>query len=183
MARGAHGRFCGRGIASRSEVRRFRAQFRENQKQGDGGSGIGKVGHAGNRKLVARGGQIEQGGDYVVVRGRRIERAGLRINSQGEVYVPDSEEEDDMEMEDVAVGLAADGAPGMEVAVDRAPGVEVAAVGRSGLEVSVEGAPGMEFAPDVQAHLDAVLAGIDPMYHDVYISLYKVMVPAFFISN
>ncbi|CAO1942971.1 unnamed protein product [Urochloa humidicola] len=129
MARGAHGRFCGRGIASRSKVRRFRAQFRENQKQGDGGGGIGKVGHAGNRKLVARGGQIEQGGDYVVVRGRRIERAGLRINSQGEVYVPDSEEEDDMETEDVA--------------------------------------------PDVQARLDAVLAGIDPMYHDVYISLYK----------
>ncbi|CAL4913585.1 unnamed protein product [Urochloa decumbens] len=192
MARGANGRFCGRGITSSPGVRRFRAQIRESQKQGDGGS-IGKVADAGNRKLVVRGGQIEQGGDYVVVRGHRIERVGLRINSQGEVYVPDSEEEDDMEMEDVAVGLAAngapgmevaaDGAPGMEVAVDRAPGMEVATDGASGMEVSADrtpglevaadGAPGVEFAPEVQARLDAVLAGIDPLYHDVYISLYK----------
>ncbi|CAN6183776.1 unnamed protein product, partial [Urochloa humidicola] len=126
---------------------------RERQKQGDGG-GIGKVGHAGNRKLVAREGQIEQEGDYVVVRGRRIGRAGLRINSQGEVYLPDSEEEDDMEMEDGAMGLAADGAPGMEVAadgasgmevaVDRAPGIEVAADGASSMELSADGTPGLE---------------------------------------
>jgi hypothetical protein len=77
---------------------------------------------------------------------------------------------------DVVIGdraLAMDGAPAMEVAADRSPAMEVA----------MDGSLAMEVDPEVQARLAAVLADIDPVYHAVFISLYKVMVPAFFKSK
>jgi hypothetical protein len=61
----------------------------------------------------------------------------------------------------------------MEVAVDGSPVMEVVA----------DEALGVELDPEVQARLAAVLSDIDPVYHATFISLYKVMVPAFFKSK
>jgi len=59
-----------------------------------GGSGTGNAGYdRGSSKLGARGDRNEEGGGCLLVRGRRIRRAGLCINKKGEVCAPDSEEE------------------------------------------------------------------------------------------
>jgi hypothetical protein len=39
---------------------------------------------------------------------------------------------------------------------------------------------GMDLAPKVAAHLKEVLANMDPIYHEVFISMYKILVPIFF---
>jgi hypothetical protein len=41
-------------------------------------------------------------------------------------------------------------------------------------------ASGMDLAPEVAAHLKEVLASMDPIYHEVFISMYKILVPIFF---
>ncbi|CAO2174514.1 unnamed protein product [Urochloa humidicola] len=144
MAGGSRGNLRGDEIAGRAGVRRFRLRVRDPRKLG-GSGGTEKVGDAGSRKLMARGGQIERDGGSIVVRARRIGRGGFRINSNGHLYAPDSEEEEpNFEMEDRASSI--------EVAADRAPGAEVA----------VDEALAEEFAPKVQARLEAVLADIDP---------------------
>ncbi|KAF8711374.1 hypothetical protein HU200_029405 [Digitaria exilis] len=198
----AHRRICGGQIAAGLGAGRFH----EGREQGGGGSRQ-KLGVRGGR-IEGHRGQIEGEGGWIVVRGRRIRRAGLRINSKGEVFVPDSEDEDAMEdgvfvpdseeedaMEDEALEgaagmeVAADGARDMEVAAEGARGVEVAADGDPGVELptteapTMDGTPDMELPPEVQARLKKVLAGMDPLYHNVFISLYKVMVPAFFKCN
>ena len=78
--------------------------------------GGNELGRGGDRKLAVHGSQIdghggrlEGEGGWIVVRGWRIGRAGFHINSQGEVFAPDSEDED--AMEDVAL----EGATGMKV--------------------------------------------------------------------
>jgi hypothetical protein len=38
----------------------------------------------------------------------------------------------------------------------------------------------MDLAPEVAARLKEVLARMDPIYHDVFVSMYKVLVPIFF---
>jgi len=38
----------------------------------------------------------------------------------------------------------------------------------------------MDLAPEVAARLKEVLAHMDPIYHDVFVSMYKVLVPIFF---
>ncbi|CAL5027247.1 unnamed protein product [Urochloa decumbens] len=172
------------GIAGGLGVWRSRARIHGGRKlQGRGG--VGKVGGADGREFGAHGGRIEQAEDWIVVRGRRIRRAGFRINSQGDVYVPDSEEEeDDMETEGAApVKVAAACSPTAALAMDVDPAVVVAAHGAPATEVSVDSHPGMELAPEVRARLKVVLAGKDPRYHDFFISLYKVMVPALFKSD
>ncbi|CAN6331899.1 unnamed protein product [Urochloa humidicola] len=121
-----------RGIAGGLVVRRPRAQIHGGRKLRGRGS-IGKVGGADERELGAHGGRIEQ--------------------AEGELYAPDSEEEEaDMETKDVV----AEGAAPVKVA---------------------------DLAPEVQARLKVVLAGKDPRYHEFFISLYKVMVPALFKSD
>ncbi|CAN6245813.1 unnamed protein product [Urochloa humidicola] len=156
MAGGSRGSLRGDEIAGRAGVRRFRLRVRDPRKLG-GGGGTEKVGDAGSRKLMARGGQIERDGGSIVVRARRIGRGGFRINSNGHLYAPDSEEEEgqlyapDSEEEEPNFEME-DRASSIEVAADRAPGAEVA----------VDEAPAEEFAPKVQARLEAVLASIDP---------------------
>ncbi|KAG2627725.1 hypothetical protein PVAP13_3KG262156 [Panicum virgatum] len=150
MAGHGRGRISGGGVAGGLGSRQFHQHIH----------GGNELGHGGDRKLAVHGGQIdghrgrlEGEGGWIVVRGWRIGRAGFHINSQGEVFAPDSEDEDAME----------------DVTANKAPGME--------------GAPGVELPPEVQARLDKVLAGIDPVYHNVFISFYKVMVPAFFKCN
>ncbi|CAN6225952.1 unnamed protein product [Urochloa humidicola] len=146
MAGGSRGSLRGDGIAGRAGVCRFRERIRDPRNVG-GGGGTEKVGDVGSRKLVARGGQIERDSGSIVVRARRIGRGGFRINSKGHLYAPDSEEEEgqlyapDSEEEEPDFEME-DGAPSVEVAVDEAPAEK--------------------FAPEVQARLEAVLAGIDP---------------------
>ncbi|CAN6283792.1 unnamed protein product [Urochloa humidicola] len=180
MAAGARGCLRGGEIAGGLWVRRSRSQVRGGRKFG-GSGGVRKVGGADSRELGAHGGRIEQGESWIVVRGRRIGRAGLRINSEGEVYVPDSEDEEaNMEMEDVvakgvaAVKVAAAHSPAAAVATDVGPTVVVAAHGAPAMELPVDNDPSMVLAPEVQARLKAVLAGKDPRHHDFFISLYKV---------
>lgn len=160
----------GRGMAGGLGTRQLHQHIRGDRKVG-GDRGVGEVGGGVRGKLTGgrgrqidgHGSRIEEGGGSNVTRSRRIGCSGFCINSQGDLFAPDSEDEDFME--DVAL----EGAPGMEVAADKVPGMEYP--------------PGMELPPEVQARLQMVLAGIDPVYHDVFISLYKVMVPAFFKCN
>nr|TKW22128.1 hypothetical protein SEVIR_4G208500v2 [Setaria viridis] len=183
MAAGTHSKLRGGGNAGGP----FCVQIR-GRKLG-GGDNIGKVDDDVTTKLRAREGQIEGNGDqieegrgWIFVRSRRIGRASLRINSQGEVYVPDSEDEDlDMKMDDVAV----EGAAAVMVPAVRSPTVVIvaAADGAPGMEAAADEAPNVELALEVLARLQVVLVGIDPIYHAVFISFYKVMVSAFFKSN
>jgi hypothetical protein len=46
--------------------------------------------------------------------------------------------------------------------------------------VSTDKAKEMDLAPEVAARLKEVVANIDPIYHDVFVSMYKVLVPIFF---
>ncbi|CAO2195144.1 unnamed protein product [Urochloa humidicola] len=168
MAGGARGKLRGGRVAGVSWVCRFRRSQHAGAKLGDGDS-IEKVGGCGSRELGARGGRIEREEDWIVVRGRRIRRAGLRINSQGDVYAPDSEgEQSDMDMKDAARS------PTIAVPTDVGPAVVVSSDGDPPMNVAPDGDPGMELSPEVQERLEVVLAGIDPLYHDVFISLYKV---------
>jgi hypothetical protein len=58
----------------------------------------------------------------------------------------------------------------------------VAGVGAIGEELppQVDEASEMDLAPEVAARLKQVLANIDPIYHGVFVSMYKVLVPIFF---
>ena len=170
MAGHGRGWISGGGVAGGLGSRQFHQHIH----------GGNELGRGGDRKLAVHGGQIdghggrlEGEGGWIVVRGWRIGRAGFHINSQGEVFAPDSEDEDAME------DVASEGATGMKVDAEGAAGMEVTANKAPGME----GDPGMELPPEVQARLDKVLAGIDPVYHNVFISFYKVMVPAFFKCN
>jgi hypothetical protein len=183
---------------------------------------------------------------WIYVRMCRIQRAThVRFNSQGDMYVPDSEDEED------ALEVAANGAVGVElasvVAADRAAGVDPApamavdgatdvdpapaedADGASGVDpaptVAADGAAGVDLAPavatdgaasvdlapvvaadgaavaemkpevatrlakkvlgedphpEVAALLAEVLSKMEPLYHECFIGMYKIMVPIFF---
>jgi hypothetical protein len=87
-----------------------------------GGSGVGEVGGGGgHRKLVVCGGRIEGHGSRI---GREVRllcaatesnAVASASNSQGDLFGPDSEDEDAMEV------MPSKGAPSMEVAAERAP--------------------------------------------------------------
>jgi hypothetical protein len=87
---------------------------------------------------------------WIYVRGCRIRSAGLRFNSQGDVYVPDSEDEED------APEVAADGAASVDLApavvVDGSVGVNLAPA------MATDGAAGVDMAPTVAAD---VAVGVD----------------------
>ncbi|KAG2606365.1 hypothetical protein PVAP13_4NG225022 [Panicum virgatum] len=103
MAAGRRCRSQGRGKVGSPGICRHQVQI-HGRKLG-GGSGTGNAGYdRGSSKLGARGDRNEEGGGCLLVRGRRIRRAGLRINKKGEVCAPDSEEEgSDPEVENAAM--------------------------------------------------------------------------------
>jgi hypothetical protein len=120
---------------------------------------------------------------WIYVRGCRIERAGLRfrVNSQGELYVPDSEDEEEaLEVSangpvdvDLAPVVAADGAAGVDlpptVGADAASDIDlppaVAANGAAGVDlvqaVAANGAASVEMTPEVAASLAKKVLGED----------------------
>ncbi|CAN6311969.1 unnamed protein product [Urochloa humidicola] len=159
-------------------------------------SSVGKIGGGGGKKLCTCGGRIEGRGGRIEGKGGRIDSAGFHIDSQGQLYAPDSEDEGaGVEVEDVVVEgaggmeLAADGAPIEELAADGIPSVELAAVDEALVEdLAADGAPSVEpaavdealyeeFAPEVQERVKVVLAGMDPLYHAVFIDMYKESQP------
>ncbi|CAN6355009.1 unnamed protein product [Urochloa humidicola] len=73
----------------------------------------------------------------------------------------------------LAVAVTLGMGPNAAVAVGGALGMEVTTDGAPVMELAADGAQGMELAPEVQERLKVVLAGIDPVYHAFYISLYK----------
>jgi len=116
-----------------------------------GGSGTGNAGYdRGSSKLGARGDRNEEGGGCLLVRGRRIRRAGLCINKKGEVCAPDSEEEgSDTEVEYAAMEGSAATVPAVEPdAVEAAPGAAAAEAAAGLLPVVVPAArpPAVEAA-------------------------------------
>ncbi|CAL4964606.1 unnamed protein product [Urochloa decumbens] len=129
--------------------------------------------------------------EWICVRGHRIRRSGrMRVDSNGGVYVPDSEDEEaDMEMEVGSVDLANSG--GASVTPDAiavgadgvmGDGIDVAAEGIPADAVNVEEDAGTceEMHPKVAARLKMLLDHIDPTFRDVFVSMLKVLVPAFF---
>ena len=108
--------------------------------------------------------------DSICVRDRRTVRSRLRVNAEGIPYVLDSEDEDsDMEVKTDGVGVVpADGPGGQVLSVEGPPVVDADEVSE------------MDLAPEVAARLKKVLANIDPIYHGVFVSMCKVLVPIFF---
>jgi hypothetical protein len=124
----------------------------------------------------------------ISVRDRRIGWSHLRVNAQGILYVLNSEDEDSgMEVDEDGVGVAAEGATtanGADLSVERPPvsggGVAGEDLSLGPLVVAPDDASGMDLAPEVAARLKEVLANMDPIYHEVFIGMYKILVPIFF---
>ena len=89
---------------------------------------------------------------------------------KGIPYVLDSEDEySDMEVKTDGVGVVpADGPGGQVLSVEGPPVVDA------------DEASEIDLAPEVAARLKKVLANIDPIYHGVFVSMCKVLVPIFF---
>jgi len=89
--------------------------------------------------------------------------------------VPDSEEEDsDREVEASSANPAADRLAGMDGDNTAADRMELAA------KKAAQIAAAMKLSPKVQARLESVLGNMDPLFHDEFVSMYKIMVPIFF---
>lgn len=80
-----------------------------------------------------------------------------------------------------------EGAP--RVVAEAAPGAQATAGGIDGRNVLIEGPMAndatagddlKEVQPDVPEALKEVLAHMDPIYHDVFVSMYKLLVPICF---
>ncbi|CAN6381690.1 unnamed protein product [Urochloa humidicola] len=168
-----------------------------------GGSAcVGKVDGSGKKLCTCRG--------RIDGQGCRINPVGFHINSDGQLYVPDSEAEGaDVEVDDVVVegasgvvmpvvggpavvvlmdeAAAMTGPPAMapidELVAEGAPSVELATDAAPVKELAADGALGEELSLEVQARLEVVLAAIDPADHAFFIDMYKVMVPTLFKSD
>ncbi|CAN6296416.1 unnamed protein product [Urochloa humidicola] len=184
MVGGARRRSCGCGNVSGRRVRRVRAHG--GRKLGDGG-GTGMMSGGGGKMLDARGVQIEGrqdrieggGGCILVVpdsedEGPNLEMANMAAEGKAAVMVPAAPT--------LAVAVTPGMGPNAAVAVGGAPGMEVATDGAPVMELAADGAQGMELAPEVQERLKVVLAGIDPVYHAFYISLYKLQLRTLWCS-
>jgi hypothetical protein len=125
----------------------------------------------------------------------------MRVDSNGDVYVPDSEDEESrmdvgargLEVADLEAapfnagslqmvdGITADD---VDAAMEGIPAnaVEVAAEGSAtdSIKLPADSDTGEEMQPEVLARLKMLLANMDPAYWDVFVNMYKVMVPAFF---
>lgn len=104
-----------------------------------------------------------------------IRREGLRMDIHGSLCVPDSEEGDsDREVEASSADPAADRLAGMDGDNTAADRMELAA------KKAAQIAAAMKLSPKVQARLESVLGNMDPLFHDEFVSMYKIMVPIFF---
>lgn len=183
----------GRCPRRRSWIRRLR----RDSKLGGRGEGAGAI-------IVKPGNRSS--GEWICVRGHRIRLRGrMRVAADGDVYVPDSEDEESgVEVETDGEGLVdLGGIPvagnSKQIAVGEVPAdaidvavgasVDVAAEEGTADDVNVAGdmrtseemhPEGEEMHPKVAARLKKVTADMDPAFRDVFISMYKVMVPAFF---
>ncbi|CAN6253224.1 unnamed protein product [Urochloa humidicola] len=167
----------------------------------------GRGGHKGD--LVLKTGN-RSCGEWICVRGHRIRLEGrMRVDTNGNVYVPDSEDEEpgmeveagDVEVADLeGTAVAGDGvdveaeggeADGVKVAADAASGDEMHPEGdgvgvkaeggdADGVKVAADAASGDKMHPEVVARLNMVLACIDPAFRDIFVDMLKVLVPAFF---
>ncbi|CAO1940538.1 unnamed protein product [Urochloa humidicola] len=151
-------------------------------------------------KLSVHGGGIEDNvkpdnrehGEWICQHGHRITRRGhMRVDANGGLYVLDSEDEDaGMEMEAGGVDLADLG--GASVTPDAVTigrdgvmgnGVDVAAeesIPADAVNIEEDAGTGEEMDPKVAARLKMLLDHIDPTFRDVFVSMLKVLVPAFF---
>ncbi|XP_066305723.1 uncharacterized protein [Miscanthus floridulus] len=102
-----------------------------------------------------------------------------RDDDDGVECVLDSEDEDSgMEVDADGVGVAAEGAAtasGADLSMERPP---VSGAGAAGEDlplgppvVAPDDASGMDLAPEVAARLKEVLANMDPIYYEVFISM------------
>jgi hypothetical protein len=158
-----------------------------------GGDGsLGQVVNAGSADSeVEQPSSVDSASEgWIYVRGHRIKKAGLHIDCHGNVYVPDSEAEESSTEEPEACG---DVAKGMDLAVELVP--EGDAVGAAVVDqipnVAADQAPhadlpvkgplvlatNKDVPPEVPEQLKEVIANMDPIYHDVFVSLYKILVP------
>ncbi|CAN6354046.1 unnamed protein product [Urochloa humidicola] len=185
-----------------------------------GGSKLGGP-HGGNDDIDTKSAS-RSSGEWICVRGHRIRRCGrMRVDPDGNLYVPDSEEDEapvdpdsnlcvpdseedeapDMEVESSGVDLADSGGTSVAsvaiaVGANRVvgDGVDAAAEGipvdaanvaaeegdADGVKVEEASGTGKEMQQEVAARLKTLLAHIDPSFRDVFISMLKVLVPAFF---
>lgn len=128
----------------------------------------------------------------------------LRVNAEGFLYVLDSEEEkSDMEVDADGVSVATKGAAtfnGVDLSMEAPPvagdgsasedlplGPSVVGNGAADEDmplrpplVAMDEAARMDLAPEVAARVKEVLANIDPLYHEFFISMYKILVPILF---
>ncbi|KAF8779349.1 hypothetical protein HU200_002614 [Digitaria exilis] len=165
----------------------------------------------GGSKLEGRGGGNDDApnklgscssGEWISVRGHRIKLRGrMRVDGNGDIYIPDSEDEEptvEVEAGDVEVANMTDlevpvnpkaigdgvKSDGLDLATESVPAdavkvaTEVDAAG--GIKVAPDVATDEEMHPEVAARLKKALAHMDPTFHDLFVSMYKVMVPAFF---
>ena len=160
------------------------------------GGSLGQVVKAGSAdSKVDKPSSADSAGEgWIYVRGHRLKKAGLHINCHGNVYVPDSEDEESS-MEDQACGLHV--SAGTKLAMDLTPQVhDEATVGAAGVEMApdvtadqaahkdlpVDEDSRMKVPTEVPEQLKEVLANMDPIYHDVFVSMYKILVPICFRS-
>jgi len=126
--------------------------------------------------------------DSICVRDRRTVWSRLCVNAEGIPYVLNSEDEDSgMEVDADGVAVTAKGAAtanGAGQSLDKPPMAGTEAAGEDlplgPTVVSPDDASRITVAPEVAARLKEVLANMDPIYHEVFISMYKIMVPIFF---
>lgn len=173
------------------------------------GAKIGVDGGDVDRVVKPAGVGIDYGGrGSIFVREGHARRSLLRIDGEGNLYVLDSEDEGSDTEVTVDGVVAGEGAMNLHQAGSYDLPVEghllVDADGAAVKDLRLEGPPlvvqngaaaddlprpslvptdkaeDMDMAPEVAARLKKVLAKIDPIYHDVFIEMCKVLVPAFF---
>lgn len=151
-----------------------------------GGGSLGQVVKAGSpdSKVDKPNSDDSPRDGWIYVRGHRIEKAGLHIDPDGNVYVPDSEDEESgMEYQACGQHVSA----GKELVMDLNPQVhDETAVQAAGVEIASDMVADedsrMKVPTEVPEPLKEVLANMDPLYHDVFVSLYKILVPICFRS-
>ncbi|CAL4988087.1 unnamed protein product [Urochloa decumbens] len=152
-----------------------------------GGSKLGGR-SGGNDDLVLKPsdhGDHSSCGEWISVRGHRIRLQGrMRVDANGHVYVPDSEDEEPgMEVEAGAVEVADLGglnaaADAMQMAAVGVPldAITVAAKGgdADGIKAAADTSTSDKLHPEVVARLKMVLPRIDPTFRDIFISMLKL---------
>lgn len=184
MARGGRG---GAGGRRPSRVGCIRRRHRVGAKISVDGASVDRV-------VKPTGDGIHcSGGGSICERQRCTGR--LRLDAEGNLYVLDSEDEDcDMEVAADYVGVATEGATNENRAGSYDPPMEGhPMVDTDANEAAVkdlpseghplvigDGAAANNLDPKVADRLKKVLANIDPVDHDVVVSMYKLLVPTLF---